>query len=174
FSAYEVTSPPAVVGDLVIVGSAVADNTNSGPASGEVRAFDARTGALKWTFDPVPQDPGDPVRAAGWKDGSAARTGAANVWSVIVADPSRDLVFLPTSSPAPDYFGGLRKGDNRYANSIVALRASTGKVVWHFQTVHHDLWDFDNASPATLTSVRRNGQVIPAVVQATKTGMLYI
>jgi quinoprotein glucose dehydrogenase len=173
FSAYEVTSPPAVVGDLVIVGSAVADNSSPGPASGEVRAFDARTGALKWTFDPIPQDPGDPARAT-WKDGSAATTGAANVWSVIVADPGRDLVFLPTSSPAPDYFGGLRKGENRYANSVVALRASTGKVVWHFQTVHHDLWDYDNAAPPALVTVLKDGAKVPAVVQATKSGMLFV
>ena len=77
---------------------------------------------------------------------------------MIAADPERDLVFLPTSSPAPDYFGGMRKGDNRYGNSIVALRASTGKVVWHFQTVHHDVWDYDNASPPALTTVLRDGE----------------
>src|SRR5206468_6308846 len=138
FAFYEVTSPPAVIGDLVITGSAVADNTNLAPASGEVRAFDARTGLLKWTFDPVPQDSADPAFKT-WHNGVAPLVGAANVWSVIVADPARDLVFLPTSSPAPDYFGGMRLGEDRYASSIVALRASTGKVVWHFQTVHHDL-----------------------------------
>ena len=87
---------------------------------------------------------------------------------------SRDLVFLPTSSAAPDYYGALRLGDNRYANSIVALRASTGAVVWHFQTVHHDLWDYDNASPPALVNVTRDGKTIPAVVQATKTGQLFV
>jgi quinoprotein glucose dehydrogenase len=173
FAFYEVTSPPAIVGDLIITGSAVADNTNLAPASGEVRAFDARTGALKWTFDPVPQDSTDPAFKT-WQGGSAKRTGAANVWSVIVADPARDLVFLPTSSPAPDYFGGLRLGEDRYASSIVALRASTGKVVWHFQTVHHDLWDFDNAAPPALVTVRRNGTSIPALIQTGKSGMLYV
>jgi len=173
FQAYEETSPPAVVGDLVIVGSGVADNANPAPASGEVRAFDARTGALKWTFDPIPQDSTDPAYKT-WQGGSANRTGAANVWSVIVADPERDLVFLPTTSPAPDYYGGLRLGDNRYANSIVALRASTGKLVWHFQTVHHDIWDFDNASPPALVTVTRNGTSTPAVVQTGKSGMLYV
>jgi quinoprotein glucose dehydrogenase len=173
FAFYEVTSPPAVVGDLVITGSAVADNTNLAPASGEVRAFDARTGALKWTFDPVPQDSADPAFKT-WQYGSARLVGAANVWSVIVADPERDLVFLPTSSPAPDYFGGMRLGDDRYASSIVALRASTGKVVWHFQTVHHDLWDFDNAAPPTLVTVTHDGARIPAVIQTGKSGMLYI
>jgi len=172
-AAYEVTSPPLVVNDMVITGSAVADNSRPAPASGEVRAFDARTGALRWTWDPIPQDLKDPAYAT-WRDGSAARTGAANVWSVMAADPARDLIFLPTSSAAPDYYGALRLGDNRYANSIVALRASTGRVVWHFQTVHHDLWDYDNASPPALVDVARDGTTIPAVVQATKTGQLFV
>lgn len=173
FTAYEVTSPPVVVGDLVITGSAVADNSSPAPASGEVRGWDARTGALKWTFDPVPQDSTD-LAWRSWLGGSAARTGAANVWSIMVADPARDLVFLPTSSPAPDYYGGLRLGDNRYANSVVALRASTGRVAWHFQTVHHDLWDYDNASPPALATVMREGRRVPAVLQATKSGMLFV
>jgi len=173
FVFYEVTSPPAVVGDLVITGSAVADNTSFAPASGEVRAFDAKSGALKWSFDPVPQDSTDPAYRT-WQGGSARYTGAANVWSVIVADPARDLVFLPTSSPAPDYYGGLRLGEDRYANSIVALRASTGRVVWHFQSVHHDLWDYDNASPPALATVVRNGTPIPAVIQTGKSAMLYV
>ena len=173
FQFYEVTSPPAVVGDLVITGSAVADNTNLAPASGEVRAFDARTGVLKWTFDPIPQDSADPAFKT-WQNGAARIVGAANVWSVIVADPEHDLVFLPTSSPAPDYFGGMRLGDDRYANSIVALRASTGKVIWHFQSVHHDLWDFDNAAPPALVTVKRNGNAIRAVIQTGKSGMLYV
>ncbi|HXM39439.1 MAG TPA: pyrroloquinoline quinone-dependent dehydrogenase [Gemmatimonadales bacterium] len=173
FQAYEVTSPPVVVGDLVITGSAVADNSTLAPASGEVRAFDARTGALKWKFDPIPQDSSDPAYRT-WGDGSPSRTGAANVWSVMVADPARDLVFLPTSSPAPDYYGGLRPGENRYASSIVALRASTGRVVWHFQTVHHDLWDYDNAAPPVLVTVTQGGARIAAVLQATKSGMLFV
>ena len=172
FAAYQVTSPPLVVNDLVITGAAVADNSRPAPASGEVRAFDARTGALRWTWHPIPQDPQDPAAAA-WRDSSAARTGAANVWSIMVADEARDLIFVPTSSAAPDYYGALRPGDNRYANSIVALRASTGRMVWHFQTVHHDLWDYDNASPPALVTVARDGKSIPAVAQATKTGMLF-
>jgi quinoprotein glucose dehydrogenase len=173
FAFYEVTSPPAIVGDLVITGSAVADNTNLAPASGEVRAFDARTGALKWSFDPVPQDSTDPAFKT-WANGVTPLIGAANVWSVMAADPERDLVFLPTSSPAPDYFGGMRLGENRYANSIVALRASTGKVVWQFQSVHHDLWDFDNAAPPALVTVTVGGARIPAVIQTGKSGMLYV
>ena len=173
FAFYEVTSPPAIVGDLVITGSAVADNTNLAPASGEVRAFDARTGALKWSFDPIPQDSSDPAFKT-WANGVTPLVGAANVWSVMVADPERDLVFLPTSSPAPDYFGGMRLGENRYANSIVALRASTGKVVWQFQSVHHDLWDFDNAAPPALVTVNKDGARIPAVIQTGKSGMLFV
>ena len=173
FAFYEVTSPPAIVGDLIITGSAIADNTNLAPASGEVRAWDVRTGALRWSFDPIPQDSTDPAFQT-WKRWSAPRTGGANVWSVIVADPARDLVFLPTTSPAPDYFGGLRLGENRYANSIVALRASTGKVVWHFQTTHHDIWDYDNAAPPALGTVIRNGVKVPVVIQVPKTGMMYV
>jgi quinoprotein glucose dehydrogenase len=93
---------------------------------------------------------------------------------VIAADPARDLVFVPTGSASVDYYGGERKGQNRYANSLVALRASTGRVVWHFQTVHHDLWDYDNASPPALVTVRRDGRDVPAVLQATKTGQLFV
>lgn len=170
---YEETSPPAIINGLVIVGSAVADNGRIDASSGEVRAFDARTGALRWTWDPVPQDPADPGYPT-WIGSRAHTTGAANAWSVLAADPSRDLVFIPTGSPSVDYFGGARKGANRYANSIVALRASTGKVVWHLQTVHHDLWDYDNASPPSLVTLKRDGRDIPAVVQATKTGQLFV
>lgn len=173
FTNYEVTSPPVVIGDVVVTGSAVADNSRPDVASGEVRGWDARTGKRLWVFDPIPQDPNDPASRT-WQDGSAARTGAANVWSVIAADPARDLVFLPTSSPAPDYVGTQRLGQNRYANSIVALRASTGKVVWSFQTVHHDLWDYDNAAPPALVTVVKDGRRIPAVLQTGKIGMLYI
>ena len=170
---YEVTSPPAVINDLVVVGSAVADNNRTDAASGEVRAYDARTGALRWTWDPVPQDSTDPAWRS-WIGAKAHETGAANAWSVIAADPTRDLVFIPTGSASPDYFGGERLGDNRYSNSIVALRASTGRVVWHFQVVHHDLWDYDVASPPALVTVRRDGRDVPAVLQATKTGQLYV
>lgn len=172
-AAYEVTSPPTVVNGLVITGSAIADNSRLAPASGEVRAFDARSGALRWTWDPVPQDRADPAYET-WQDGSARRTGSANAWSVLAADPGRDLVIVPTSSPAPDYFGGLRKGSNRYANSVVALRASTGAVVWDFQTVHHDLWDYDNAAPPALMTLTGRGASVPAVLQATKSGMLFV
>jgi quinoprotein glucose dehydrogenase len=170
---YEETSPPAVVGDVIVVGSGVADNNRIDAASGEVRGFDARTGRLLWSWDPVPQDPHDPAYAS-WHGADAHRTGAANAWSVIAADPERDLVLIPTGSASPDYFGGKRLGQNRYANSVVALRASTGKLVWSFQTAHHDLWDYDNASPPALVTVTKGSAPTPAVLQATKSGMLFV
>ena len=172
-AAYSMTSPPVVVNGLVITGSSIADNSRPNPASGEVRAYDARSGALKWTWDPIPQDPKDPAYDQ-WRGAMGHKTGAANAWSLLVADPERDLVFVPTGSAAPDYYGVLRLGDNRYANSIVALRASTGALVWAFQTVHHDLWDYDNASPPVLVTFTRNRIPRPAVLQATKTGMLFV
>lgn len=173
FAEYEVTSPPAIVNGVIVVGSAVADNNRPDAASGEVRGYDVRSGTLKWTWDPVPQDPRDPAYAT-WRGQSAHRTGAANAWSVIAADPARDLVIVPTSSASPDYYGGQRLGRNDYANSVVALRASTGALVWHFQTVHHDLWDYDNASPPALVDLEIDGRNVPVVLQATKTGMLFV
>jgi quinoprotein glucose dehydrogenase len=173
FADYEQTSPPAVIGNTIVLGSGVADNGSTSQPSGEVRGFDAVNGRLKWTWDPIPQDPSAPG-ANTWKNNSASRTGAANAWSVIVADPDRDMVFVPTSSPSPDYFGGERLGDNLFANSIVALRADTGARVWHFQTVHHDLWDYDVASPPILFDWKKDGRTVPAVAVASKTGHLFI
>lgn len=173
FSDYEETSPPAVVGNTVVLGSAVADNQAVTQASGEVRAYDAETGRLKWSWDPIPQDKRDPA-AATWKNASARRTGAANAWSIIVADPARNLVYVPTGSPSPDYYGGERLGDNRYADSIVALSVATGRVVWSFQTVHHDLWDYDVASPPLLFDLHRGGRTIPALAAGSKTAHLFI
>jgi quinoprotein glucose dehydrogenase len=172
-AAYTMTSPPAVVNDLVITGSSIGDNTRPDLPSGEVRAYDARTGALRWSWDPIPQDSADPA-FGDWRGKLAHGTGGANAWSVLVADAERDLVFIPTGSAAPDYYGALRLGDNRYANSLVALRASTGKRVWSFQSVHHDLWDYDNAAPPALVMLVRDGVEVPAVLQATKTGMLFV
>ncbi len=173
FADYEETSPPAIIGNTVVVGSGIADNGSVNQPSGEVRGFDAVTGKLKWTWDPIPQNPSDPA-AATWKNGSAAKTGAADVWSVIASDPQRNLVFLPTSSPSPDYYGGERLGDNAYADSVVALHADTGTVAWYFQLVHHDLWDYDVASPPILFDVHRNGQTIPAVGVGNKDGYFFI
>jgi quinoprotein glucose dehydrogenase len=170
---YQLTSPPAVVNGLIVTGSSVADNNRTNAASGEVRAYDARTGAQRWSWDPVPRDSTDAAWPT-WRGAMAHSTGAANAWSVIAADSARDLVFVPTGSASPDYYGGERLGDNRYANSIVALRASTGKVVWHFQTVHHDLWDYDNASPPALATITHDGTRVDVVLQATKTGQLFV
>jgi quinoprotein glucose dehydrogenase len=172
-SEYQITSPPAVVGDVVVLGSSVADNYRVDAASGEVRAFDARTGALRWRWDPVSRDSAA-AAADGWRGREAWRTGAANAWAVISADPERDLVFVPTSSPSPDYYGGRRLGDNRGANSVVAIRASTGRVVWRFQVVHHDLWDYDVPAQPVLVTLRRGGRDVPAVVQLTKMGLVFV
>jgi quinoprotein glucose dehydrogenase len=171
--AYSMSSPPLVMNGLVITGSSIGDNSRPAPASGEVRAYDARTGALRWTWDPIPQDPTDPAYQE-WSGTLGRKSGAANAWSILSGDPKHNLVFVPTGSAAPDYYGVLRLGDNRYANSIVALRASTGKVVWAFQTVHHDLWDYDNASPPVLTSIDHEGKQRDVVLQASKTSMLFV
>lgn len=170
---YQVTSPPAIIGDLVVVGSSIGDNRGVELERGVVRAYDAMTGNLRWSWDPIPKDALDPARKT-WAGESAMKTGAANAWSIISADPGRDLVFIPTSSPSPDYYGGERKGDNRHANSVVALQASTGKLVWSFQVVHHDIWDYDVASQPMLIDIKRNGRNIPAVAVGTKMGMIFI
>ncbi|MFQ5635180.1 MAG: pyrroloquinoline quinone-dependent dehydrogenase, partial [Gammaproteobacteria bacterium] len=122
------SNPPVVVNGVAIVGSGVRDNHRYDAPSGAVRAFDARTGEARWSFDPVPRTPATAARL-GWEGDTAAQTGGANVWGMMSADEGRDLVFLPTSGPSPDFFGGTRPGDNRYADSIVALRASTDEVV---------------------------------------------
>jgi quinoprotein glucose dehydrogenase len=158
---------------MIVTGSSVADNNRTNAASGEVRAYDARTGALRWSWDPIPRDSTDPAWST-WRGPMAHSTGAANAWSVIAADSARGLVFVPTGSASPDYYGGERIGDNRYANSIVALRASTGKVVWSFQAVHHDLWDYDVASPPALVTITHDGKRVDVVLQATKTGQLFV
>ncbi len=170
---YTISSPPTLVGDLVIVGSAIGDNQRVDMPKGIVRAYHARSGALRWAWDPIPRSADDPAHVD-WRSEQAARVGAANAWSILSADPARDLVFVPTSSPSPDYFGGERLGSNRYANSVVALRASTGQVVWSFQVVHHDLWDYDVPAQPVLTSLLREGGEVPVVVQATKMGHLFV
>jgi quinoprotein glucose dehydrogenase len=170
---YALTSPPAVAGDVIVVGSAIADNRRADEVSGAVRGLDARTGAQLWSWDPIPRDANDPARRT-WEGESATRTGAANAWSILSADPERGLVFIPTGSASPDFYGGERKGDNRFANSVVALRAATGELVWGFQVVHHDLWDYDVPAQPTLVTVRRDGREIPAVAQATKMGLVFV
>jgi quinoprotein glucose dehydrogenase len=170
---YSVTSPPAVVNGLVIVGSTVADNRRANAPAGVVRAFDARTGAPRWSWDPVPREASEPAYST-WRGSSGHQTGAANAWSIISSDSARDLIFVPTGSPSPDFFGGERLGRNDYANSVVALRATTGRVVWHYQVVHHDLWDYDVPAEPVLIELHRNGRTVPAVVQTTKMGYVFI
>jgi quinoprotein glucose dehydrogenase len=167
---YHMTSAPTVIDDIVVVGSAINDNSRVDMPSGVVRAFDARTGALRWSWEPLPpNEPGSEKNG-----GKPWRTGAGNAWSTIVADPERGLVFVPTGSASPDYYGGLRLGDDKWANSVVALRAKTGELVWGFQLVHHDLWDYDSASPPLLTTIVHDGKKIPVVIQGNKTGFLYV
>lgn len=170
---YQVTSPPAVVNDTLVVGSSIGDNRGVELERGVVRAFDAKTGRQLWSWDPIPVDAKDPA-ATSWKSGSAERTGAANAWSIISADPKRGVVYVPTSSPSPDYYGGERLGANNYANSVVALDARSGRVIWSFQVVHHDLWDYDVASQPSLATVERGGKPVDAVVVATKIGHLFV
>ncbi len=166
---YHMTAPPAVIDGLVVVGSAINDNDRVDMPSGVVRAFDARSGALRWSWRPIPEN-----RPASGKAAKPWKTGAANAWSVMSVDPERNLIFIPTGSASPDYYGGLRPGDNKWANSVVALHAKTGKIDWGFQLVHHDLWDYDTASPPLLATVAREGKRVPVVIQGNKTGMLYV
>ena len=171
---YSVTSPPTVVNDLVIVGSAIGDNGRAEMEPGVVRAFDVVDGSLVWSWDPIPRHKEHPG-ADTWEKVKRNRTGGANVWSVMSADAELDLVILPTTSPSPDFYGGMRLGDNAFSNSVVALRASTGEFVWGYQTIKHDLWDYDLAAqPLLFDHTASNGEVRPAVSQATKTGFVFV
>jgi quinoprotein glucose dehydrogenase len=169
---YGITSPPAVLGDQLIVGSAIGDNRAARLERGIVRSLDVRTGAIHWSWDPIPASSDDPAYAS-WANDSALVTGAANVWPPITVDAENNLVFLSTGSPSPDFYGGERLGDNHYANSLVALDADTGEVRWWQQLVHHDVWDYDIPSQPTLTDIQYNGRQHQAVGVVTKTGMLY-
>jgi quinoprotein glucose dehydrogenase len=170
---YEVTSPPVVVDDVVVVGSGIGDNRRVDVERGTIRGFDARSGELLWAWDPIPRSPDDPGWEE-WTEEGARETGAGNAWAPLSADPERGLVFAPTGSAAPDFYGGVRPGSDIYADSVVALRAATGKRLWHFQVVHHDLWDYDVASQPTLANVQREGEEIPAVIQPTKMGFVFL
>ena len=172
YQEYQVTSPPLVINDLVVVGSAISDNQRIDAPSGVVRAFEARSGRPRWAWDPLP--PGMTTAAGTVENAPTIHLGTANAWSILSADPARDLIFVPTGNTSPDFYGGERRGSDYYSSSTVALRASTGEVVWHFQTVHHDLWDYDVPAQPTLATVRRDGAEIPAVVQATKMGHVFV
>ena len=169
----QISSAPVILGDTVITGTSISDNLRAHAPRGTVHAFDTRTGKAKWIFNPVPLAPDDPARAS-WAGDSADRAGHANVWSSMAVDQQRGLVFLPTSSASPDFYGGARAGDNRYANSVVALNGESGAVVWHFQTVHHDVWDYDIPAQPGLYQVWRDGQKHDVLAQVTKTGFVFV
>jgi len=169
---YAITSPPAIAGDRVIVGSAIGDNSAVGLERGIVRALDARSGEILWTWDPIPTDPDDPAYKT-WLSG-IEETGGANAWPPLSVDAPNGLVFVPTGSPSTDFYGGQREGDGAYANSLVALSIESGEVAWYRQLVHHDVWDYDLPAQPLLIELTKDGKKYPAVVQATKMGMLFI
>jgi quinoprotein glucose dehydrogenase len=168
----QITSSPVVTHGLVIVGSSIDDNQRVNAPHGTVHAFDAETGKLRWTFDPIPRSPLAP-NAASWSSSGAAQTGAANVWGPMSVDEASGLVFLPTTSPSPDFFGGTRAGDDRYADSVVALHVPNGHVAWSFQVTHHDVWDYDVAAQPTLALVNYKDHIRPTVLEPTKQGLLF-
>jgi len=170
---YTNTSPPVVYRDLVIVGNGVADKLiyRQDPP-GDVRAYDARTGRAVWSFHTVPRD--GEFGADTWKDGSNHYTGHTNVWAPMTLDAARGLLYLPVSTPSNDYYGGNRPGANLFADSLVCLDAATGVRRWHYQLVHHGLWDYDMPGPPSLVRIRKGGRTIDAVVQLTKQGYVFV
>lgn len=168
---YQVTSPPAVIGDVVVVGSAVADNQRVNAPSGVVRGFDVRSGELVWAFDLAPPDFD---YASGLVSDQGYALGTPNVWAGFAADQERDMVFLPTGNPAPDYFRNAGPDMAHYGSSVIALRGSTGELIWHFKTVERDFWDFDVPSIPALVDLSLDGQTVPALIQSTKMGFIFV
>ena len=168
---YQVTSPPAIAGDRVIVGSAVSDGGRLDAPSGVVRAYDASTGALVWAFDLAPPDFD---YANGLVSDAGYALGTPNVWSAMSVDADHDLVFLPTGNPAPDYFRPLGENLDYYGSAVIALRASTGEVIWHFNTVRNDFWDFDVPAQPILVDLTLAGERVPALIQSTKMGFIFV
>ncbi|WP_353269467.1 PQQ-binding-like beta-propeller repeat protein, partial [Gemmatimonas sp.] len=170
---YTNTSPPVVYGDLVIVGNGVGDRIryrNDPP--GDVQAFDVKTGKRVWSFHTVP-DSGE-FGWETWEDGSYKYMGHTNVWAPMSLDVGRGLLFLPVSTPTNDWYGGDRKGDNLFAESVVALNAKTGARVWHYQIVHHGLWDYDLPAPPVLATITWNGKPRDVVAVPSKTAWIYV
>jgi quinoprotein glucose dehydrogenase len=167
---FQITSPPVVIDDIVITGSSISDNVRVEAPRGTVRAYDARSGQLMWAFDPIPRDSGNPD----WQGSQPPVEGHANAWAPMSADIERGLVFVPTSSPSPDFYGGRRPGDNRHANSVVALNAADGTIRWAYQLVHHDVWDYDVPAQPGLYTVWRDGNPHDVVAQVAKTGHVFV
>ena len=171
---FDQTSPPVVFEDLVIVGSRIPDGVQRQfDPPGTVQAFDARTGERRWVFFTIPQS-NDDFGADTWKDESWRYTGHANVWGLMSLDAERGLLYVPTSTPSSDYWGGRRKGANLLAESLVALDARTGERQWHFQAVHHGLWDYDLSAAPNLVTITVDGRKIDAVAQVSKQGFTYV
>ena len=165
------TSPPIIYKDALIIGSRVDEGHAAAP--GHIRAFDVRTGKRKWIFHTIPH-PGEAGYET-WEDKEAYKfIGGANAWSGFSLDEKRGIVFASTGSASYDWYGGRRKGDNLFANCLLALDAATGKRIWHFQGLHHDVWDRDFPSPPALVTIKKGGRVIDAVALTTKTGFLYL
>ena len=170
---YQLMSPPIVVGDVIVVGSVVFDGPRYQLAPpGDVRGFDVRTGEELWEFHTIPQ-PGE-VGNETWEDGSWEYTGAANAWGLLSADPELGYVYVPTGTPTNDWYGGHRPGDNVFAESIVCLDAATGERVWHYQFVHHGLWDYDATAAPLLVDLVVDGRPIKAVAVVTKQAYTYV
>ena len=169
-NAYHATSPAVVYRDLLILGGRVSETPPASP--GDERAYDVRTGKLRWTFRTIPED-GEPGSET-WPKGARATEGGANAWAGSIVDTDRGIVFIATGSPANDFYGVSRPGDNLYANCVVALDALTGKKLWHYQVTRHDLWDSDFAAPPVLLTVNSNGKRVDAVSATNKWGFVYI
>lgn len=164
------TSPGVVFEDLIILGSATSESLPAAP--GDIRAYDVRTGTLKWTFHTIPA-PGE-FGADTWPPNARRESGSANNWSGMTLDATRGIVYVPTGSAAFDFYGGDRHGDNLFANSLIALDAATGERLWHFQTVKHDIWDKDLTAPPSLVTLHRDGRDVPGVAQTTKHGLVFV
>ncbi|HUF68257.1 MAG TPA: PQQ-binding-like beta-propeller repeat protein, partial [Longimicrobiales bacterium] len=168
---YAMTSPPAIYRDLAIVGTRIQESPSHGPA-GVVRAFDVRTGRLVWQLRGIP-GPGEAGSDTWTAEGRRNRSGV-NVWSAMSVDAARGMVFLPFGSPAYDFHGGDRPGQNLFGNALVAVDARTGKRLWHYQMVRHDIWDYDLPAQPVLATIRRDGKPLDVVVQVTKMGLVFV
>ena len=168
------SAPPVVVNGVIVIGH-INNMKNQFPdaPAGMVRAFDAHSGELRWQFDPLPRR-GDEPHASDWTEEAMRITGGANAWTLLSADPARDLVFIPTAGPGPNFYGGTRPGDNRWANSVVALKAQTGELAWGFQAVHHDVWDWDIPAAPIVADIPLDGKTVPTVIVLTKQSLVFV